>query len=77
MKMKIDFVKETKVDGDVLYFTTIDGSFVERSLSYDFEKAKNMYELIVQNKGKVPVKQILITNEVNSDATEQPEKPYY
>ena len=62
--MKIDFIKEQKLDGDVIYFTNKDGKFVDKSLSYDFEKAKSIYELIVNNKGNVPMTEILISTEV-------------
>ena len=50
--MKIEFVKETKADGDSFYFTQVDGKFFDKSLSYDADKAKLMYDNIVKNKGK-------------------------
>jgi len=38
--MKIDFIKETKVNGDAFYFTQVDNKFVDKSLSYDRSTAK-------------------------------------
>jgi len=62
--MKIEFVKETKIDGDAFYFTQIDGSFVDKSLSYTFDKAKALYDNIVQNKGKINFKEVLESVEI-------------
>ena len=62
--MKIEFVKETKIDGDVFYFTQIDGSFVDKSLSYDFDKAKVLYNNIIENKGKINFKEVLESVEI-------------
>lgn len=49
--MKIEFVKETKIDGGVMYYTHVDGSYISNSLAHDEEKAKNIYNVIVENKG--------------------------
>ena len=37
--MKIEFIKETKIDGTAFYFTNVDGIISNGSLSYDKEKA--------------------------------------
>ena len=62
--MKIEFIKEIKIDGDAFYFTQIDGSFVDKSLSYDFDKAKLIYNNIIENKGKINFKEVLNTVEI-------------
>ena len=62
--MKIEFVKESKVDGDAFYFTQIDNRFVEKSLSFKMEEAKTIYDNIVKNKGKIDFKEVLESIEI-------------
>jgi len=62
--MKIEFVKETKIDGKVIYFTQVDGNYTSDSLSYDIDKAKKVYDNIVKNKGKIDFKEVLESIEV-------------
>ena len=62
--MKIEFVKETKIDGKVIYFTQVDGNYTSDSLSYDINKAKKIYDNIVENKGKIDFKEVLKSIEV-------------
>jgi len=62
--MKIEFVKETKIDGKVIYFTQVDGNYTSDSLSYDIDKAKKIYDNIVKNKGKIDFKEVLESIEV-------------
>lgn len=50
--MKVDFVKETKNDGGVMYYTNIDGVYANNSLSHDSEKAIEIYESIISGKAK-------------------------
>lgn len=50
--MKVDFVKEIMNDGAIIYYTNIDGVYADRSLSYDSEKAIEMYENIISGKAK-------------------------
>ena len=44
--MKIEFVKDTKGDGEVSYHTRVDGFYVSNSLSFDENKAKELFERI-------------------------------
>jgi len=62
--MKIEFVKETKADGDILYYTNVDGKFADKSLSFSIDKAKTIYNNIVNNKGKYTSTEILESVEV-------------
>lgn len=62
--MKIEFVKETKANGDVTYFTSINGSYVNNSLALDREKAYSIYNNIVENKGKYTNIQVLVSTEI-------------
>jgi hypothetical protein len=62
--MKIEFVKETKIDGKVLYFTHVDGRYVSDSLSYDIDKAKLIYNNIIENKGKIDFTEVLESVEI-------------
>jgi hypothetical protein len=65
--MKIEFIKETKVNGDVFYFTNVDGKFADKSLSYDKEKAYHMYQNIVKNKGKYIAIEVMESVEIDND----------
>lgn len=62
--MKIDFIKETKANGDVYYYTKVDGRFVDNSLSFKQDEAKVMYDNIVKNKGKMNFEEVLESVEV-------------
>lgn len=62
--MKIEFVKETKANGESFYFTQVDEKFVSNSLAYDIDKAKGIYDNIVKNKGKYIVIEVLESVEV-------------
>jgi len=62
--MKIEFVKETKANGESFYFTQVDEKFVSNSLAYDIDKAKGIYDNIVENKGKYIVIEVLESVEV-------------
>jgi hypothetical protein len=62
--MKIEFVKEIKIDGKILYFTQVNGSYVSDSLSYDIDKAKLIYNNIIENKGKIDFTEVLESVEI-------------
>lgn len=47
---KIEFVKETDENGNVTYFTEINGFFVHNSIFSDIKIAKKKYNEIVQKK---------------------------
>jgi uncharacterized membrane protein len=61
--MKIEFVKETKLT-KAIYFTQVNGSYVSDSLSHDIDKAKLIYNNIIENKGKINFKEILESVEI-------------
>ena len=62
--MKIEFIKETKVDGREFYFTRVDGKFVDGSLSFKQDEAKTIYDNIVKNKGKLNLEEVIESVEV-------------
>ena len=62
--MKIEFIKETKVNGEAFYFTKVHGRFVDGSLSYDYDKAKIIYDNIVNNKGKIDFTEVIESIEI-------------
>ena len=62
--MKIEFIKETKVNGESFYYTKVDDRFVDSSLSFKQEDAKVMYDNIVKNKGKMNFEEVLESVEV-------------
>jgi hypothetical protein len=63
--MKIELIKETKIDGKVIYFIQVDDSYVSDSLSYDIDKAKLIYNNIIENKGKINFKEVLESVEID------------
>jgi hypothetical protein len=68
--MKFEFVKETKVSGDTFYFTMIDDRFADSSLSYDYDKAKALYDNLVNNKGKYSITEVLESIEIEEAKSE-------
>ena len=62
--MKIEFIKETKIDGKEFYFTRVNGKFVDGSLSFKQDEAKTIYNNIVKNKGKINFEEIIESVEV-------------
>lgn len=62
--MKIEFVKETKVDNRTFYFTRVDGRFIDGSLSFTQDEAKAIYDNIVDNKGRINFEEVIESVEV-------------
>ena len=62
--MKIEFIQEFKVDGDIVYSTNVDGRYATGSLSYNKEQAYIVYQRIVANKGKYTLTQVLESKEI-------------
>lgn len=50
--MKVDFVKETTSNGDIMYYTNIDDVYAPGSVSEDSLKAIEIYENIIAGKSK-------------------------
>ena len=44
--MKIEFVKETKMDGELVYYTKVDDRYTSNSLSYKENEARELFERI-------------------------------
>jgi hypothetical protein len=65
--MKIEFIQESKANGDVFYFTNINGSFADKSLSYNKEQAYAVYQNIVANKGKYVTIEVLEAVEIEDE----------
>jgi hypothetical protein len=68
--MKIEFIKETKIDGSKFYFTKVDGKFIDGSLSFDNDKAKVIYNNIVAHKGKMNFEEVLESVMIGEDIVE-------
>ena len=62
--MKIEFVKETKVNGESFYFTRVNDRFIDGSLSFDIDKSKTIFDNVVKNKGKIDFTEVLDTVEI-------------
>jgi hypothetical protein len=57
--MKLEFVKEEKINGDVFFYTTADGRFVEGSLELVESKAKDRFDFIVKANNIFPTKTVI------------------
>jgi hypothetical protein len=44
--MKIELVKETKMDGELVYYTKVDDRYTSNSLSYRENEARELFERI-------------------------------
>jgi hypothetical protein len=63
--MDISFVEEKKINGDIIYYTTIDDVFTAGSLSHNKDKAYEYYNNILNNKKSTPTIKILQTVKIN------------
>lgn len=57
--MKIEFVKEEKLNSSPSYYTTADGKYVDGSLEYDEVKARQHFDFIVRANNIFPVKTVI------------------
>ena len=65
--MKIEFIKETKANGDVIYFTEIEGRFMDGTLSLNEEKGREYYDSVV-NSGGLKIKEVISSTVLNDTA---------
>lgn len=65
--MKLELVKETRSNGEVVYFTNKDNHYVDSSLSLKYDKAKLIYDNIVKNEGKYIELEVLESVEIKID----------
>jgi hypothetical protein len=61
--MKIEFIKETKTSGDVIYYTNVDGLFVSNSLSLNEATARDNFNMIKEGKFN-DIKEVLESAEI-------------
>jgi hypothetical protein len=57
--MKIELIKEVKANDEAMYYTNVDGHFVDKSLSFDYDKAKQIFDNIVKNNGEYDTKETI------------------
>lgn len=62
--MKIEFIKETKIDGSLLYYTKVNGCYVDGTLEFDLEKAKQRYNHIIETKSIKSIETVLESVEI-------------
>ena len=62
--MKIEFIRESKLNGDIVYSTNVDGRYITGSLSHDKEQAYAAYQRVIANKGKYALTQVLESIEI-------------
>ena len=65
MKKKIEFIKETQIDGHVYYYTQVNGTVAAGSCKMDESKARELYNNIVKNEGE-PAVEVLETIEIDA-----------
>jgi hypothetical protein len=44
--MKIELIKETKLEGELVYYTKVDDRYISNSLSYRENEARELFERI-------------------------------
>lgn len=66
--MKIDFVKEEKLNGDTFWYTTIDGRYVDNSLNSNEQRAYDLYNKVKDN-GGLTIKKILESFDTETQST--------
>ena len=49
--MKIEFVKVTKIDGTIYYYTAVNEKFIDGTLELDEQKAYDKFNLVKQTGG--------------------------
>lgn len=49
--MKIEFIKEEKINGECYWYTTINGKYVDSSLKSDEKAAYNLFKKVKENGG--------------------------
>ena len=62
--MKLELVKETRSNGEAVYFTNKDNHYVDNSLSLKYDKAKSIYDNIVKNEGRYIELEVLESTEI-------------
>lgn len=65
MKKKIEFVRETQIDGNVYYYTLVNKIVVSGSCKMDEGKARELYNNIVNKEGN-PGVEVLETTEIDA-----------
>ena len=55
--MKIEFIKETNLKGNVYYYTSVDGEYENNSLSMDYSQAYEFF--IAMKKRQEPIVEVL------------------
>lgn len=57
--MKIELIKETKWNGDVIYSVEVDGKYVSNSIALNEENAQKIFNHISENGGIDPKKEVI------------------
>lgn len=61
---KYEFIKETKLNGDVIYYTLKNGMYIPDSMSSYYDKAFQNYGIIKERGGMYPKVEVLDTVEM-------------
>lgn len=63
--MQANLIKEERVDNTVVYFTEIDGKYVDKSMSFNFREAEHFFHHILINGSLDPVRTVMETAHVS------------
>lgn len=63
--MKIELVKETKLDSSILYSIEIDGRYVSNTATSDYDRVCGFYDMLIQsNVSSIESKEIVKSTEL-------------
>lgn len=59
--IKYEFVKETKFNGESIFYTTKDGSYISDSMSLNEDKGRELYNIIIERGDLKPIIEVIET----------------
>ena len=58
--MKIELIKEKKIDNSILYSVEIDGRYVSNTASSDYDRVFGFYNMLIETNGKsIELKEVI------------------
>jgi hypothetical protein len=59
--IKYEFVKETKFNGEFIFYTTKNGSYISDSMSMNEDKGRELYNIIIERGDLKPIIEVIET----------------
>lgn len=63
--VKWEFIKETKYDGETIYYTRKNGLYISETVALSEEKGRKLYNIIIERGNLGPVVEVLETKNSN------------